>query len=136
MASQVLSGTGNVTYTNNTGQNVRIVINYMKITNLVTTGFGSITVSFGGVSTPIRTYGGTIGRGIAGTARDTGSGGIASQNFAAEITGDQQTEGVPVELIIAPTETYSVVADLTGGTTGTPSVSIVAYNIVVIPEAG
>ena len=33
MASQVLTGTGDVTYTNNTGQNVRIVINYMKIDN-------------------------------------------------------------------------------------------------------
>ena len=29
MAAQVLSGTGNVTYTNSTGQNVRVVINYL-----------------------------------------------------------------------------------------------------------
>ena len=37
MASQVLSGTGDVTYTNNTGQNVRIVINYMRIYNTSST---------------------------------------------------------------------------------------------------
>jgi len=30
MASQVLSGSSNPSYTNNTGQNVRIVINYMR----------------------------------------------------------------------------------------------------------
>jgi hypothetical protein len=30
MASQVLSGPSNPTYTNNTGQNVRVVINYMR----------------------------------------------------------------------------------------------------------
>ena len=30
MAATVLSGTGNVSYTNNTGQNVRIITNYLK----------------------------------------------------------------------------------------------------------
>jgi hypothetical protein len=129
MASQVLSGTGDVTYTNNTGQNVRIVTNYMKFTNSSTIDFGSITVSFGGVSTTIRTYGGTIGRGIAGTTRDTGSGATASQNFAKDIFQSGEIEGVPLELIIAPTETFSVV-----GSAGV--ITIAAYNIVVIPEAG
>ena len=31
MAAQVLSGTGALTYTNNTGENVRIVINFLRI---------------------------------------------------------------------------------------------------------
>ena len=44
MAAQVLSGSGNVTYTNSTGQNVRLVINYLK--NITATG----TMSFQGVS--------------------------------------------------------------------------------------
>ena len=30
MASQVLSGTSNPSYTNNTGENVRVVINFMQ----------------------------------------------------------------------------------------------------------
>ena len=30
MASQVLSGSSNPSYTNNTGQNVRVVINFMR----------------------------------------------------------------------------------------------------------
>ena len=34
MASQVLSGSGSVSYTNNTGQNVRIVINFMSGTSV------------------------------------------------------------------------------------------------------
>ena len=44
MAAQVLSGSGNVTYTNSTGQNVRIVINYLKIDQQ------AATMSFQGVS--------------------------------------------------------------------------------------
>lgn len=44
MASQVLSGTGNVSYTNNTGQNVRIVINFMSTA-------GTIVMSWSGGAT-------------------------------------------------------------------------------------
>lgn len=133
MASQVLTGTGDVTYTNNTGQNVRIVINYMKLSNSNSINVGSITVSFGGVSTTIRTYGGTIGRGIAGTTRDTGSGATASQNFAKEVSVNGEIEGVPLELILAPTETFSVVGNAQANIS---TITIAAYNMVVIPEAG
>lgn len=45
MASQVLSGSSNATYTNNTGQNVRIVINFMNSTTS-----GEITLNWAGVS--------------------------------------------------------------------------------------
>ena len=41
MAAQVLSGSGNVTFTNTTGQNVRIVINYVNI--LTGAGDGTMT---------------------------------------------------------------------------------------------
>ena len=50
MAAQVLSGTGNVTYTNTTGQNVRIVINYVSIL----TGAGDATMTFQGVSVDLQ----------------------------------------------------------------------------------
>ena len=133
MASQVLTGTGDVTYTNNTGQNVRIVINYMKLNNSNSINFGSITVSFGGVSTTVRTYGGTIGRGIAGTTRDTGSGATASQNFAKELLTAGEIEGVPLEIILAPTETFSVVGNAQANVS---TITIAAYNMVVIPEGG
>jgi hypothetical protein len=45
MASQVLSGNSNPTYTNNTGQNVRIVINFMD-----STVNGDITMNWAGIS--------------------------------------------------------------------------------------
>ena len=44
MASSI-GGSGNVTYTNSTGQNVRVVINYVSI---LTAGDGTLT--FQGVS--------------------------------------------------------------------------------------
>lgn len=44
MASQVLSGASNPSYTNNTGENVRIVINYMGGTST------NITLNWAGVS--------------------------------------------------------------------------------------
>ena len=57
MASQVLSGASNPNYTNNTGQNVRVVINYMASTdgtppvNLTTPGVApSLTINWAGVS--------------------------------------------------------------------------------------
>ena len=39
MASQVLSGASNPSYTNNTGQNVRVVINYMAGTTFAPATF-------------------------------------------------------------------------------------------------
>ena len=50
MAAQVLSGSGNVTYTNTTGQNVRIVLNYVN----VLTGSGDGTMSFQGVTVDLK----------------------------------------------------------------------------------
>lgn len=59
MASQVLSGTSNPSYLNNTGQNVRVVINYMSSTTS-----GEITLNWAGIS---KTEGNleAIGRNIA-----------------------------------------------------------------------
>ena len=59
MAAQVLSGSGNVTYTNTTGQNVRIVLNYVN----VLTGAGDGTMSFQGVTVDLKagtSYGKTL----------------------------------------------------------------------------
>ena len=135
MASQVLTGTGDVTYTNNTGQNVRIVINYMKLNNSNSVNFGSITVSFGGVSTTIKTYGGSVGRGIAGTTRGSSNSGSgpSAQNFAKDLNITGEIEGVPLEIILAPTETFSVVGNAQAQVS---TITIAAYNMVVIPEAG
>ena len=131
MASQVLSGTGDVTYTNNTGQNVRIVINFMRFSNTSSTVTADVTVSWGGVSVASAVYGGSIGRSIAGTSRSPVT---AAQNVAwTPDSSGNEMEGIPLELILAPTETFSVVG---GSTSNIATVTIGAYNIVVIPEAG
>lgn len=49
MASQVLSGSSNPSYTNNTGQNVRVIINYMASC----TSMNWAGVSISGTSSPV-----------------------------------------------------------------------------------
>lgn len=134
MASQVLSGSGDVTYTNNTGQNVRIVINYLSFT----TGAngGSFGMRFGSGRASINTRGsGSVGRSIAGSVLSRTVGGIQSavsaQNFAPSIgQGRPEIDGVPLELVIAPEDVFSIAGNTNQGA------SIGGYNIVVIPEAG
>lgn len=48
MASQVLSGSSNPTYTNNTGQNVRLVINFMS--NCTAMSWAGISLTGGSTS--------------------------------------------------------------------------------------
>ena len=110
MASQVLSGSSNVSYTNNTGQNVRIVINYMASPT-------SMSWS-GGSSSSTNTL--AIGRNLAFYV---GTSGAATANNASPIDA---VEGVnfahPTEIMLASGQTFSATCG--------------AYNIVVIPEAG
>jgi hypothetical protein len=95
MASQVLSGASNPSYRNNTGQNVRVVINFMEGTRFEPAQFGqsqffgqvvsrpavpsTITISWAGVSVDSASSEGTIaiGRNLAYSQlfRDTASGG-------------------------------------------------------------
>ena len=122
MAAQVLSGSGNVTYTNSTGQNIRLVINYLK--NITATG----TMSFQGVSVdlpPNQVYGKTL------ALRDNFGGGTgvsATQTMAAQTGGTATRTAVPLEIAIAAGETFSI--------THTDSTRIDGYNCIIIPEAG
>ena len=112
MASQVLSGSSNVSYTNNTGQNVRIVINYMNTSS--TDIFNpSITLSWGGVAVSAVIQ--AIGRNLAFTR------GSANNNAISNATSSNQ-QALPTELMLAPGQTFSA--------------SCGVYNVVVIPEAG
>jgi len=114
MASQVLSGTGNVSYTNNTGQNVRIVINYMAAPTS-----GTFTLGWAGVSA-VGSGLSAIGRNLAYVSASLANS-ISVNNAFTTSTGGP-TASLPTELMLAPGQTFS-------GTCG-------AYNIVVIPEAG
>lgn len=132
MASQVLSGSSNPSYTNNTGQNVRVVINFMSSVT---------TISWAGVSASAASC--TIGRNLAYTNREelTGLRGTAEKPFSGSGDGTPLaippapvsvsvasknhlgSEGaLPTELILASGQTFSATCG--------------AYNIVVIPEAG
>ena len=143
MASQILSGTGDVTYSNNTGENVRFVINYMKFRvdplNGVVFNPGTLLVSWGAngsVTTRISVNSGTMGRGIAGMTRSQGDMGLTSHNYVIKSGANQaadECDGIPTELMLAPGDTVSYAADTTSGT---PTVNITEYNIVVIPEGG
>jgi hypothetical protein len=110
MASQVLSGSSNVSYTNNTGQNVRIVINYMS--GVTSGGSTTLTVNWAGVSATGLFN--AIGRNLA-------TSGIISTANNGLITSSSNS-ALPTELMLAPSQTFSAICG--------------AYNIVVIPEAG
>ena len=87
MASQVLSGASNPSYTNNTGQNVRSVINYMA---------SPTTVSWGGVSAST-TGASAIGRNIAG---------ISTVGSANNATGSTAF-ALPTELMLSTSQTFT-----------------------------
>ena len=122
MASQVLSGASNPTYTNNTGQNVRVVINYMRGSDFTPAipadrfgRFGrdlipsNLTINWAGVS-------------VGGSATDQTM--AIGRNIATN-SGTNRTGngiGLPTEIMLAPGQTFSAVCRV--------------YNIVVIPENG
>jgi hypothetical protein len=118
MASQVLSGSSNVTYTNNTGQNVRIVINFMA---------SPTNITWAGVS--IGTNLTSIGRNLAAFSFVSGAGsgfalGVAAQNAVPNTPSYNNVtpSSAPTELMLAAGQTFSATCG--------------AYNIVIIPEAG
>lgn len=143
MASQVLSGASNPSYTNNTGQNVRVVINYMAGTNFVPEGlprrdsFGRIvaqgtpavpstlTINWAGVSVGSASNQAniTIGRNLAYSQlfRDTAAGGVQT------VRGQDLRPGQPgfVDMDAGPSAnvTFSTVP-----ITNTVSVSAIANN--------
>lgn len=138
MASQVYSGSGNFTYTNNTGQNVRVIINFVRSLNpspSVAYPYSPVTISWAGVT--ISSYSGegtqNIGRNLA-VFNIFGTGGSAQVSNAASNVygaGDESIVSAPTEIMLAPTQTFSITAPIL------PIGSIItAYNIVVIPEAG
>lgn len=120
MASQVLNGSGSVSYTNNTGQNVRVVINIMSGNS--TQGPGTIiipgiVINWGEANNPLRVQSGTIGISIFGRnlAFNNGSG-VGNNGLLAP------GNAFPTELMLAPGQIFNATCGL--------------YNIVIIPENG
>jgi hypothetical protein len=127
MASTILNGSNNLTYTNNTGQNVRIVINYMQTAD---TSTGSIGLSWGNGASAAAATATAFGKNVAfstGMISDVKNSKYNIINANGMIpfeSGPSQhtTQALPSEIMLAPGQTFSATCG--------------AYNIVVIPEAG
>jgi hypothetical protein len=128
MASIVLSGTGPVTYTNSTGQNVRFVINYMAVTFSGTVNVG-YNMSWGEVNILVYLY--AIGRNLAVFPSGQNAFG------AVPISGNFYAAGsAPTEIMLSPGQTFSTSNNSRGSGQSLLTSTLGAYNIVVIPEAG
>ena len=128
MAATVLNGEGNVSYTNNTGQNVRIVINYLSNYG---NAIGTITISNAngsGFDLNLKRDS-VIGRNLAFTQYSTSTYSMVGNN-ATSTDGDygnaDSINGIPTEIAMEPGGTFSI----------TISNNAIKYNILVIPEAG
>lgn len=129
MAATVLSGSSNVTYTNSTGQNVRVVINYMRgVTTTFSTTISMSWANSGNVSGQVL----AIGRNLAftaGTAGDTSAIVMNSNNACAAVENSTLGRTVSIPEAALPTEIMLAAGQTFSATCG-------AYNIVIIPEAG
>jgi hypothetical protein len=149
MASQVFSGNGNFSYTNSTGKNVRVIINFMQSSN-ISPNYGGITVTWAGVTvSALNAH--SIGRNLAGVnairierqnwsntgnmtssyrnVTDIGNKGYgyAALNGANLVAvegaeAQQQNMALPTEIMLAPNQSFSAVCG--------------PYNIVIIKEDG
>lgn len=119
MASQVLSGSSNPSYTNNTGQNVRVVINYMEgdpSTQRLTINWAGLSVT---ADSKVPNIAPVIGRNLAFSAS---SANVANNMANTQGTQSQAVSALPTEIMLAPNQTFSAICKI--------------YNIVIIPEAG
>jgi len=132
MASTILSGTGNVSWTNNTGGNVRVIIYYFGANNVASTTNGlGISMNAGG-ATITAAFTKAVGKNLASSygylSSTHSSSSFVQNNMASRIADDHNTfpQALPTELVLANTRTLSIT--LTGGTA--------SYNILIIPEDG
>ena len=119
MAAQVLSGSGNVSYTNSTGQNVRLVINYLQVSAVSTFSIPGVSIDFG-------TSGGTYGKTLAD--RNNSGNDAQESTMAWDAEPRSKIEAIPLEVALANGGTFSINAST--------STWIEGYNIIIIPEAG
>jgi len=119
MASQVFSGTGNFSYTNNTGQNVRVIVNYCS--NQQGGSLASILMNWASVSITIGAF--AFGRNLAFTSTSSSNGYVANNMLSNGGTS------APTEIMLSNGQSFS----LSSTSSTWPNE---AYNIVVIPEAG
>lgn len=151
MASQVLSGANNASYTNNTGQNVRLIINYMSnvtsmtwagvtVTASATTIGKNVPISYSATNFTMIIPTGTLAAGNISASNDaarinlrgtvsyiTGQKTITGADVPAPATGTlnltpSTNSNFPTELMLANGETFSSVCG--------------AFNAIIIKEDG
>ena len=113
MSATILSGTGNVSWTNNTGGNVRVVINYFGASDVYTPAQGQ-GISMNAANAIIN----------APQARAFGKS-IRREEYMT-VGQDRISTALPTEVYIP--HTRSITLALSGGTA--------SYNILIIPEDG
>lgn len=134
MAATILSGTGNVSWTNNTGENVRVVINYFGANDAgsTTNGLGISMNAGGAIFLASATK--AFGKNLAFSGGYAGAEASVTYNNHNLITGLSNltrpevttAQALPTEVYLSDTRTLSIT--LTGGTA--------SYNILIIPEDG
>ena len=131
MASQVLSGSNqpSFTYTNNTGGNVRVVINYLSASgNIVSSSF-SFSAGNLGINQNVGESRVVVGRNLAFSRYIEGTGSLAANNAYGAAAGFGRVSNeiaLPTEVMLSSGQVFA----LSG------SNASISYNIVVIPEAG
>ena len=149
MAATVLSGNGAVAYTNNTGQNVRVIINYFKGNHnyLDATKPFEYTIAWGNGAAAYYTASNNqagnfwFGKNIAYQDIVQGNGvALAINNLVdtAVQSSGHFIQGLPTEVMLANGQTFSITAVNNSAISGqAQSVTIDgSYNILVIPEGG
>jgi len=149
MASQVLSGTTgdedtpSISYTNNTGQNVRIIINFASLTQTPGTEYNTtilgFSVSCGGMNygpAPLKTFGKHLTGSVLSSSYSYSPSELAIQSGQSVYRGY-----MPTELMLPPNGTFNLSGDFElnppyNPSPSNPSTGRLSYNIVVIPEAG
>ena len=118
MSATVLSGSTNVTYTNSTGGNVRVVTNYMSAPTAISWTGGSAS------ATNVLAIGRNLAysNGVFGSSTSQQSVAMSSNNMVMVDNQETVNAALPTEIMLAAGQTFSATCG--------------AYNIVVIPEAG
>lgn len=164
MTTQALSGSGNISYTNQTGKSVRLIINYMTITTVspfspFSYSTASVTFSWGSSSQyTVSNMNFSFGKNIAYSKAEKTSifnnyqtPSSTSQSWSIEsyeaatsknligsdysssplvLDSPKKPIGVPMEYILAPNESFTVIGNSNGNYSGT----VGSYNILIITE--
>jgi hypothetical protein len=134
MAATVLTGTGTANYTNSTGDNVRVIINYFGSSNSSNDSLGygiSLVVGSASFTAPGAT---SIGKNLAlnsgflaSSTTQIAFGNSINMTVRNNSTDEVENQSLPVEFYLQSGQTFS----MSLGNGGTAQ-----YNILVIPEAG